>query len=101
MEAKVEIETAPGSRELENGTFDAMRQEIEDLYDRRDHQRTPGRLALLASFRKSLENGEIRAAEPRDGVWSSNPWVKKGILLNMALGMLVECGTQWGAQQPA
>ena len=41
--------------------------------------------ATLDAFLDSLEAGEIRAAEPRDGGWEANDWVKQGILLNFAL----------------
>jgi 2,3,4,5-tetrahydropyridine-2-carboxylate N-succinyltransferase len=40
---------------------------------------------LLDSFLESLEAGEVRAAEKRDGEWQANEWVKQGILLNFGL----------------
>lgn len=37
-------------------------------------------------FIEGLTRGDIRAAEPRDGSWVTNPWVKKGILLGFRWG---------------
>ncbi|MCU4741870.1 2,3,4,5-tetrahydropyridine-2,6-dicarboxylate N-succinyltransferase [Natronoglomus mannanivorans] len=42
-------------------------------------------LATLDEFLAALEAGEVRAAEPRDGTWEANEWVKQGILLNFGL----------------
>lgn len=42
-------------------------------------------LTVLGEFLDALEDGEIRAAEQRDGEWQVNEWVKQGILLNFAL----------------
>jgi 2,3,4,5-tetrahydropyridine-2-carboxylate N-succinyltransferase len=37
-----------------------------------------------------LTRGTIRSAEPRDGTWAANAWVKKGILLGFRHGKLTE-----------
>ncbi len=37
-----------------------------------------------------LTRGEIRSAEPREGRWVANTWVKKGILLGFRLGRIVD-----------
>ena len=42
-------------------------------------------LATLDAFLEALEEGEVRAAEKRDGEWQANEWVKQGILLNFGL----------------
>lgn len=39
----------------------------------------------LDAFLRGLENGEVRAAEKRQGEWETNYWVKQGILLNFIL----------------
>ncbi|MFP9193686.1 2,3,4,5-tetrahydropyridine-2,6-dicarboxylate N-succinyltransferase [Natronosalvus vescus] len=46
---------------------------------------TEGDYATLDAFLDALEAGEVRAAEPRDGTWEANAWVKQGILLNFGL----------------
>jgi 2,3,4,5-tetrahydropyridine-2-carboxylate N-succinyltransferase len=42
-------------------------------------------MSVLAEFLDALEDGEIRAAEKRDGEWHANEWVKQGVLLNFSL----------------
>ncbi len=42
-------------------------------------------LEVLETFLDTLEAGEVRAAEKRDGEWEANEWVKHGILLNFGL----------------
>jgi 2,3,4,5-tetrahydropyridine-2-carboxylate N-succinyltransferase len=42
-------------------------------------------MSVLAEFLDALEDGEIRAAEKRDGAWHANEWVKQGVLLNFSL----------------
>jgi 2,3,4,5-tetrahydropyridine-2-carboxylate N-succinyltransferase len=44
----------------------------------------------FADFRARLTAGEIRAAEKISGRWTTNPWVKQGILLGFRLGDLKE-----------
>src|SRR5208282_2660446 len=41
-------------------------------------------------FRAALTRGEIRAAEKVSGRWTTNTWVKQGILLGFRLGELQE-----------
>ena len=41
--------------------------------------------ATLDAFLDALEAGDVRAAEKRDGEWTVNSWVKRGILLNFGL----------------
>jgi 2,3,4,5-tetrahydropyridine-2,6-dicarboxylate N-succinyltransferase len=43
-------------------------------------------------FRDALTAGTVRAAEKVDGIWRTNTWVKKGILLGFRIGTLVESG---------
>jgi len=44
----------------------------------------------FADFRACLTRGEIRAAERINDRWTTNPWVKQGILLGFRLGELKE-----------
>lgn len=48
--------------------------------------------ARFEEFRAALTAGSIRAAEKVDGIWRTNAWVKKGILLGFRIGVLVESG---------
>ena len=45
---------------------------------------------IFADFRARLTRGEIRAAEKINGRWTTNTWVKQGILLGFRLGELKE-----------
>ncbi len=67
-----------------------LQDDIEDLWQRYDDGLTAADagaedLTVLAEFLDALEDGEIRAAEKRDGSWEANDWVKRGILLNFGL----------------
>jgi 2,3,4,5-tetrahydropyridine-2-carboxylate N-succinyltransferase len=50
----------------------------------------PDARAAFADFAAALERGEVRAAQPGDGGWRVNAWVKQGILLGFRLGQVVE-----------
>ena len=43
-------------------------------------------LDLLAEFREGLNQGRFRAAQKIDGVWQTQAWVKRGILLAFRIG---------------
>jgi 2,3,4,5-tetrahydropyridine-2,6-dicarboxylate N-succinyltransferase len=44
----------------------------------------------FADFRAALTRGEVRSAENINGHWTTNAWVKQGILLGFRLGELQE-----------
>lgn len=53
----------------------------------------PESRAVFAKFKKLLNDGRIRAAEPDASSangWTVNQWVKQGILVGMKLGVLIE-----------
>jgi 2,3,4,5-tetrahydropyridine-2-carboxylate N-succinyltransferase len=56
----------------------------------------PAARAAFLTFRDALSAGTVRAAEKTDGVWRTNAWVKKGILLGFRIGALVESGEAAG-----
>ena len=65
----------------------SLQADIETLYDRDPAAIDRGEaLKKFAEFKFFLNRGEIRAAEKRNGSWSVNHWVKKGILLGFRLG---------------
>src|SRR6516225_10212755 len=53
----------------------------------------PSARAVFQQFRYALIAGEIRSAEKVNGLWQTNAWVKKGILLGFRIGALVESGS--------
>jgi 2,3,4,5-tetrahydropyridine-2,6-dicarboxylate N-succinyltransferase len=46
--------------------------------------------ALFEEFRAALNAGEVRAAQPAEGEWRVNAWVKQGILLGFRMGVVRE-----------
>ena len=67
--------------------------EIEQLFDSPPSQYTEEHHRTFESFKRALNRGEVRAAEPdaasKTG-WRVNAWVKKGILLGFRMGKVVD-----------
>jgi 2,3,4,5-tetrahydropyridine-2-carboxylate N-succinyltransferase len=79
-----------------------MQTEIESLFDNKPAAYTEEHFALFARFKAALNAGQIRAAEPDASTvtgWRVNAWVKKGILLGMRLGTVVDMSIDT-ARQP-
>jgi 2,3,4,5-tetrahydropyridine-2-carboxylate N-succinyltransferase len=69
-----------------------LQDQIESLYDAPPAAYSAEHHSLFLSFKKALNRGEIRAAEPDSASpvgWRTNPWVKKGILLGFRMGSIV------------
>lgn len=62
---------------------------INALYDKKTPYDADDR-EVLEDFLDAVERGEVRAAEPRDGRWFSNDWVKKGILVGFRMGRVID-----------
>jgi 2,3,4,5-tetrahydropyridine-2-carboxylate N-succinyltransferase len=70
-----------------------LQQLIEDLFDNKPEKYTPDHFALFAEFKRELNAGRIRAAEPDPSLpigWRVNSWVKKGILLGFRLSTIID-----------
>jgi len=70
-----------------------MQTEIEELFDNKPASYTEAHYVLFTHFKTALNNGSVRAAEPDATTatgWRVNAWVKKGILLGMRLGTIVD-----------
>ena len=66
-----------------------LREKIESLLEKTEYDDDDR--ALFAEFREALRRGEIRAAEKsKSGVWQTNRWVNRGILLGFRMGHMVE-----------
>jgi 2,3,4,5-tetrahydropyridine-2-carboxylate N-succinyltransferase len=79
-----------------------LRQAIEQLFDNKTEQYEPEHFALFDRFKRALNAGEIRAAEPdasQPSGWRVNGWVKKGILLGFRMGTIVDMSID-PARQP-
>jgi 2,3,4,5-tetrahydropyridine-2-carboxylate N-succinyltransferase len=79
-----------------------LQAEIEALFDHKPAAYTEHHFERFYAFKRALNEGRIRAAEP-DGAaasgWRVNGWVKKGILLGFRMGALVDMSID-SARQP-
>ncbi|MEJ2007747.1 MAG: 2,3,4,5-tetrahydropyridine-2,6-dicarboxylate N-succinyltransferase [Acidobacteriota bacterium] len=70
-----------------------LQQRIEKLFARQSDQYGEEYFLAFEEFKKALNEGQIRAAEPDHESptgWKVNAWVKKGILLGFRIGRAVE-----------
>jgi 2,3,4,5-tetrahydropyridine-2-carboxylate N-succinyltransferase len=66
---------------------------IERLFDERPASYRDEHFQLFSDFKAELNAGRVRAAEPCPGAptgWRVNTWVKKGILLGLRMGSIVD-----------
>jgi len=70
----------------------SLKSAIERLSSLGEVEQKPEARATFLEFRDALTQGEVRAAEKKDGRWQVNTWVKQGILLGFRLGELTEMG---------
>ncbi len=72
-----------------------LREEIERLYalDPAELKYDPMVADVCAEIVRALNHGEIRAAEPFEGGWRVNMWVKYGILLLFRKGAMADMST--------
>lgn len=66
--------------------LNALKVEIEHIASAPPQAPPAGFFELFEQFLAALEQGHIRSAEKRDGVWQANAWVKQGILLGFRYG---------------
>ena len=70
-----------------------MQTEIEQLFDNKPATYTAEHFDLFYQFKQKLNLGEVRAAQPdasaKNG-WRVTTWVKKGILLGLRMGTIVD-----------
>ncbi len=67
-----------------------LRERVEALLATEPATLGPAERALFEEFRGALGRGEVRAAEPVEGGWRVNAWVKRAILFGFRMGTLVE-----------
>lgn len=78
-----------------------MQAEIEKLFDERPEAYSAEHFQLFENFKRALNAGEIRAAEPDASTktgWGVNTWVKKGILIGFRMGTVVDMSIDPGRQ---
>jgi len=77
-----------------------LREDIEQLAARETGVYSDEECRLFAEFKAGLNRGEIRAAERNaDGMWQTNAWVKRGILLGFRMGAIVDMSPADGTLQ--
>lgn len=72
---------------------DALRPELEALFDAKPEKYTDEQARLFQAFKNALNHGQIRSAEPDASSptgWRVNAWVKKGILVGFRMGQIVD-----------
>ncbi|MFP4228121.1 MAG: 2,3,4,5-tetrahydropyridine-2,6-dicarboxylate N-succinyltransferase, partial [Salinivenus sp.] len=71
-----------------------LRQRIENLAAQGDAVNRGPAGNAVADLIQALNAGDVRAAAPTDdGSWTTNAWVKKGILLGFRIGRIVDYST--------
>jgi len=68
----------------------SLKSSIERLSAQGEVEHDPEARKTFLEFRDQLTQGKIRAAEKKAGHWTTNPWVKQGILLGFRLGAIAE-----------
>ncbi len=79
-----------------------LQDQIESLFDAPPAAYRAEHHALFLSFKKALNRGTVRAAEPDSASpigWRTNAWVKKGILLGFRMGSIVNMSAD-SSKQP-
>ncbi|MDD2198170.1 MAG: 2,3,4,5-tetrahydropyridine-2,6-dicarboxylate N-succinyltransferase, partial [Bacteroidales bacterium] len=54
---------------------------IESAWENRDLLKNPDVINTIKAIIDKLDNGLIRVADPCDGAWKVNEWIKKAVLL--------------------
>lgn len=62
-----------------------LQQQIEQIWDDRSLLNETAAIAAIEQTVGALDAGRLRVAEPRDGEWIVNEWVKKAILLYFSI----------------
>lgn len=76
-----------------------LRESIESYYDTPVEKLNKDEVRkLILQFKEQLNAGEVRSAEFRNGSWSVNTWVKKGILLAFRIGAISAQGNPSSTQ---
>jgi 2,3,4,5-tetrahydropyridine-2,6-dicarboxylate N-succinyltransferase len=79
-----------------------LEKQIEALFDAKPPRYTTEHRRLFLTFKKELNAGRIRSAEPDTSQptgWRTNSWVKKGILVGFRMGAIVDMSVH-AAKQP-
>lgn len=70
--------------------MESLKKRIHNIYTKPEKYSEEVISEFFEDFLNMLNKGEIRAAEPEDGIWKVNSWVKEGILLLFRYGSLAD-----------
>ena len=75
-------------------TMTELQQTIEQAWENRDLLKDEQTIAAIRKVIDLLDKGELRVAEPIEGGWQVNEWVKKGVVLYFPIQKMetIECG---------
>jgi 2,3,4,5-tetrahydropyridine-2,6-dicarboxylate N-succinyltransferase len=83
-------DTTPRMLDLPMPDSTELKSAIENFFSATSIANSAAARRTFADFRARLTRGEIRAAEKINDRWTTNAWVKQGILLGFRLGELKE-----------
>ena len=71
-----------------------LQQTIEQAWENRDLLREEKTISAIRKVIDLIDKGELRVAEPIEGGWQVNEWVKKGVVLYFPIQKMetIECG---------
>ncbi len=58
-----------------------LKQRVEKIWDDRSLLQQPDSQEIIRSVVEKLDKGELRVAEPSEGGWQVNEWIKKAVIL--------------------
>jgi 2,3,4,5-tetrahydropyridine-2-carboxylate N-succinyltransferase len=61
--------------------MEAWKKEVESIWENREKLQLPESKKLIEEIVEALDKGKIRVAEPTEGGWQVNEWVKKAVIL--------------------
>lgn len=64
-----------------NPNWTEIRATVEHVWDHRDELQSTNALDAVAQVIAALDHGDLRVAEPVDGGWQVNEWIKKAVVL--------------------
>ena len=64
-----------------NPNWNELRATIEHVWEHRDELQSPNALNAVAQVITALDHGDLRVAEPVEGGWQVNEWIKKAVVL--------------------
>lgn len=64
-----------------NPNWNDIRRTVEHVWDHRDELQSPEAHHAVAHVIAALDRGELRVAEPIEGGWQVNEWIKKAVVL--------------------